>query len=729
MRIKKILQHDEKDCGAACLAIILAYYGSYVPLHRILQAAGSDSSGTSGYGIARGAAKFGLSCKGFASKQKTAEELSDVPLPAILHLIEENHDHYVVVYRVNKKKVFVSDPAIGLCKIELEKFRNEWTGVFFLLSPTSSFSKFPKDSNIMLRFLSLLRPYKSIVVKLLIASLFISLFGVFIAFYFRFLIDEVLYNEVRSTLHVTSVCYLIILIFQAVLSFCRSQIIIFLGSKIDVALLSDFFFHLLHLPMKFFTARKTGEILSRIYDVETIRNAVSSTSLSVVMDSIMIIIGGLALFIMGSSLVPVAIAPIIISSFIVWLFAGPFKRLIREKAVLEADKNASIYESINGIATIKGLSTERQAFLRTESRIVAAAHKSLSLSCLGNWQNSLENFISGVGTLSLYWFGSYLIFEHNMTLGQLISFITLSGFFLNPLSRLLTMQSYWQEVFVASERLADVLDTEEEEEPDGKMEAKSLIGDIEFHNVSFAYGTRGNTLKNVSFTIHAGEKVAFVGLSGSGKTTLLKLLMRFYPCSEGRITIDGTDISDYTLESYREKIGYVPQESLLFSGTIEENIAWGFPIADSKLVHGAAQVAQAWEFISRLPDRMQTVVGEQGATLSGGERQRIALARVLLRSPQMLILDEATASLDSISEQAIMDTIFKYIKKRCVIMVAHRLSTIKNCDRIFVFDRGQLVESGNHSELLAKGEKYYSLWRAQNQPNDCKESYGSATQK
>lgn len=261
------------------------------------------------------------------------------------------------------------------------------------------------------------------------------------------------------------------------------------------------------------------------------------------------------------------------------------------------------------------------------------------------------------------------------------------------------------------------------------MEAKSLIGDIEFHNVSFAYGTRGNTLKNVSFTIHAGEKVAFVGLSGSGKTTLLKLLMRFYPCSEGRITIDGTDISDYTLESYREKIGYVPQESLLFSGTIEENIAWGFPIADSKLVHGAAQVAQAWEFISRLPDRMQTVVGEQGATLSGGERQRIALARVLLRSPQMLILDEATASLDSISEQAIMDTIFKYIKKRCVIMVAHRLSTIKNCDRIFVFDRGQLVESGNHSELLAKGEKYYSLWRAQNQPNDCKESYGSATQK
>ena len=467
--------------------------------------------------------------------------------------------------------------------------------------------------------------------------------------------------------------------------------------------------------MKFFTSRKTGEILSRIYDIETIRNAVSSTSLSVVMDSIMIVVGGIALFIMGSKLVPVSVIPIFISSVIVWLFVAPFRRRIRERAILEADKNASIYESINGIATIKGLATERQAFLRAEAKIVEAARKSLSLAKLGNWQNSLENFVSGVGTLALYWFGSYCIFKHEITLGQLISFITLSGFFLNPLSRLLTMQSYWQEVFISAERLADILDSEEEEKEVDKIEAKNLKGDIEFHDVSFTYGTRGNALNNVSLKIHAGEKVAFVGLSGSGKTTLLKLLMRFYKCSQGYITIDGIDISDYTLESYRERIGYVPQESLLFSGTISENIAWGFPLADQKLIQGAAQAAQAWGFISRLPDKLQTIVGEQGATLSGGERQRIALARVLLRSPQLFILDEATASLDSISEQAIMDTIFRCVKTRCVIMVAHRLSTIKNCDRIFVFEKGSLVESGSHEELLVKKGKYYLLWRAQNQ--------------
>lgn len=720
MRIKGILQHDERDCGAVCLAIILDHYGKDVPLHLIRQAAGSDTAGTSGLGIIKGAEKFGLSCKGFASKQKTIEELKDIPLPAIFHIVVDKRDHYVVVYKLSKKQIYISDPGIGLCKMPVQKFTEEWTGVFFLLAPTSSFTKGKQESHILIRFLSLLHPYKSTVAKLLVASLFLSLFGIVIAFYFRFLIDEVLYNEVKSTLNFISLCYLLVLVFQAVLTFCRSQILIYLGAKIDVALLSDFFCHLLRLPMKFFTSRKTGEILSRIYDIETIRNAVSSTSLSVVMDSVMIVMGGAALFVMGSRLLPLAIAPIIISSMIVWVFAEPFRNYIRERAMLEADKNAAIYESINGIATIKGLATEKEAFLRAEVRIVEAARKSLSLAKLGNWQNSLENFVSELGRLTLYWFGSVLIFNNLLTLGQLISFVTLSGFFLNPLSRLLTMQSYWQEVMISAERLVDILDSEEEEKNDNKIEAKSLLGDIEFHDVSFAYGTRGNTLNNISFAINAGEKVAFVGLSGSGKTTLLKLLMRFYPCTEGNITIDGMDISDYRLESYRSKIGYVPQESLLFSGSIRDNITWGFPLANPKLVQGAAMAAQAWEFISRLPDKMETLVGEQGATLSGGERQRIALARILLRAPQLIILDEATASLDSISEQAIMDTIFNYVKNRCVIMVAHRLSTIRNCDKIFIFEKGCLVESGNHRELLAKKGKYYSLWEAQNRPDAIK---------
>lgn len=281
------------------------------------------------------------------------------------------------------------------------------------------------------------------------------------------------------------------------------------------------------------------------------------------------------------------------------------------------------------------------------------------------------------------------------------------------------MQSYWQEVFVSAERLSDVLDIAEEDESQKDCEdAKNLLGDIEFKNVCFSYGTRGKTIKNVSLKIPSGKKIAFVGLSGSGKSTLLKLLMKFYSYDEGGIFIDGKEITSYTNDSYRSRIGYVPQESLLFSGTIEENIAWGYYGARKKEILDAAIAAQSFDFINALPDKFNTVVGEQGATLSGGERQRIALARILIRNPDIIILDEATASLDSISEQKIMDTVYQRIQNKTVIMVAHRLSTIRDCDCIFVFEHGELMEQGTHDFLLKKNGKYSQMWNAQNEKSD-----------
>lgn len=714
-RIKKVLQHDETDCGAACLSIVLNYYGKSVPIRRIRSAAGTDSIGTSGYGIVKGAERFGLSCKGLMAPEKN--KIDEIPLPAIFH-IKENLDHYVTVYKLNKNYVFISDPAEGLRKIKREIFLSWWTGVFFILFPTSDFEKGNEDKGLLLRFTSLLKPHKRLVAEILIASLLLSLFGVFVSFYFRFLIDEVLYSQIRSTLNLCSICYLLVIIFQTVIEYCRSQIILYLGTKIDVSLLSDFFCHLLHLPLSFFSTRKTGEILSRINDAETVKNAVSSTTLGIIMDSFMLFIGGFFLFKMGMSLLPVSIVPVVLSAIVVWVYANPFKRKIKSRAILEADKNASMYESINGISTIKGLSTEDKAYIRVEEKIVSAAEMGLELGKMGNLQNAVQNLISGIGTLSLYWFGSFLIFDGKITLGQLISFNTLSGFFLGPLKRLLTMQLHLQEVMIAAERLTDIIDMDEECPNEENLdEAESLDGDIEFKNVTFSYGTRGRAVEDVSFVIPSGKKVAFVGSSGSGKTTLLKLLMKFYELEEGHILINGTDISELKTSSFREKIGYVPQESLLFSGTISENIAWGCNTAEPKKIVASAMAAQAFDFIQRLPEKFNTYVGEHGSTLSGGERQRLAMARILMRNPQMLILDEATASLDSISEQAIMDTIFSRIKGRTVIMVAHRLSTIKDCDLIYVFNKGKLVEQGNHLELLAKNGFYKSLWSAQNEKN------------
>lgn len=709
--MKTILQHDETDCAAACLAMILSYYGKEVPVRKIRKVAGTDKIGTSGFGISKAAETYGLSSKSLAAPEKN---INKVPTPSILHLVIKNHEHYVVITKRNSSTVHIIDPSIGPAIYTVEEINKFWTGIFFLFAPTINFEK-SKDKSSFFNFIALLYPYKRSVLQILTSSIMLSLFGIFMSFYFRFLIDEVLYSQVKTTLHLCSLCYLLVVIFQAIINFCRSELILHLGAKIDVTLTADFFYHLLHLSMSFFSSRKTGEILSRLNDASIIRNAVSSSSLSVVIDSFMIIIGGAFLFKMGTYLVPVITVPVIISTLIVWLLRKSFNRKIKEQAILQAEKNASFYESINGIATVKALATERKAFEKCEELIVEGGEKQIQLGRLRNIQKCVQEMLSSCGTLAVYWIGSFMIFEGKITLGQLVSFSILSNFFLSPLTRLLTMQSYWQEVFVSAERLSDVMSIEEENKNEEKKEnVESLDGEIEFSNVSFSYGTRGQTLKNVSFKIPAGKKVAFVGMSGSGKTTLLKLLMKFYAPEDGRILIGGKDIRDYKTDEYRKNFGYVPQECLLFSGTIEENIFWGTDFHDRDLMVSAAKASLAYEFIDSFPQKFQTLVGEKGSSLSGGERQRLALARIFTRNFDILVMDEATSCLDSITEHIVMNNLYENINGKTIIMVAHRLSTVKNCDCIYVFENGNLEEEGTHEELISKDGKYSRLWEAQN---------------
>ena len=711
MHLRIHLQHDESDCAAACLAMILDYYGREVNIRKLRTTAGTDTQGTSGYGIKVCAEKYGLNCKGFSIPEKN--NLEKIPFPAIFHLRKNSVEHYVVVDSVKNKTIKIYDPAEGVVKMPVSEFIELWSGIFFLCFPSDRFEQKKEDKAPLLKFMALLKPHKVLLSKIMVSSLIITIFGILISFYFRFLIDEVLYSEVKATLNICSICYLLILIFQGLLSYCRNQITVYLSTKIDVALTCDFFYHLLKLPLSFYTSRKTGEILSRIRDTETIRMTISSTTVSVLMDSIMIVLGCVFLSKMGAGLLYISMIPVFVSAIIVWAIAKPFKRLIKNRSIAEAEKNASMYETINGIATIKALSTEKNAFHRNEIKIVESVRQAVRLETFANINNSVQGFISSLGTLLTYWVGSYKIFEGSMSLGQLISFITLSGFFLGPLGRLLTMQPNLQEAFVAAERLSDIMDISEEDNDENDSDSiDGFMDEIKFENVGFAYGTRGRAVDKIDLKIEKGQKVAFVGKSGSGKSTLLKLLMKFYACEEGKILIDGRDISEIKTEDYRTLIGYVPQESLLFSGTIAENIAWGMDYTSAQMVIAAAKAAQAFDFITSLPEKFKTVVGEHGATLSGGERQRIALARILMRNPEIIILDEATASLDSISEKAIMDTVDS-LNGRTVIMVAHRLSTVCNCDKIFVMEKGRIVEAGNHEELLRMNGKYKELWSAQ----------------
>ncbi len=708
MKYCLVKQQDETDCGAACLATIAKYYGKRISITKIRNLAGTDTKGTSGKGIIKAASSIGFTCKALIAKEKKLR--TDLPFPIIVHINRDGLEHYIVVYKIKQNKLLVADPADSLCWIKIDLFYQWWTGIFFFISPNSHFEKTNDDKTFFQRFWYLLQQNKTIAIEVFIASFVLTILGILGAFYFRYLIDDVIYSYLPQALISVSVAYLIVLIFQSLLGFARNNLIIFLSNKMDASLTLEYFNHILHLPLDFFMQRKTGEILSRLGDIGTIKNALSSMTIGVILDCIMLIFGGIVLFTFSSSLIGIAIIPVILSGLLVLTFSKKFKKLIYTRSVIEAEKYSHFVEMINGIATVKALSTENDSYDKAELKILDSVSKDFKLSNLGNFQGTLQGFLSQTGNLAVYWYGSFLIMQGKLSLGELISFVTLLGYFLGPLSRLITLQPQLQELSVASRRLGEILDLNEEDNLNsGLFRLKETQGNISIKNLTFSYGSRGNTLENISLDIKAGQKVAFVGPSGSGKTTLIKMLLKFYNPDSGDIFLDEKNIKDINTASYRSFFGYVPQEILLFSGTIEENITWGNYDVTPEEIFNAAKDAEALGFISKLNERFATKIGERGASLSGGERQRIALARTLLRKPKILVLDEATSSLDSLSEAAIMKTIDNIGKGMTTIIVAHRLSTIKNCDQIFVLKDGKLLENGTHINLLNKNGIYAQM--------------------
>lgn len=725
MKLYCYKQHDITDCGAACLATISRQYGLDIPISKIRTIAGTDRQGTNVAGMIRAAEKLGFSAKGVKGDEEAF--FMEFPLPCVAHVIvNQNLMHYVVIHRITRKKITIADPAKGIVTLTPREFfggtrKNEgdvtyrWTGVLIFMVPGQSFHKGSQKESMREQIWTLIKPQKRLLWYIVMASLVYSILGIGGAFYFKILFNDIIPDFSYETLYFMTGGMICLYLFYCIMGSIRSQMLLYLSQKLDISLLLGYYSHVLRLPMDFFGTRRMGEIISRFQDASKIRDAISGAVMTVFIDSVMAAGGFVLLVTQNRKMALMTGGMIVVYAVIVYAFRGQYRRLNEKQMEDNALLTSYMVETLNGIQTIKAFSGEQKVDMQTEFRFVSLLKRIFQLGMVSNIQETLKMAVQLLGTNGILSVGAYYVMRGEMDAGNLLVFYSLLSYFLKPVLNLLNLQQKVQTAAVAMDRLQEVMTLPEEEigEEEYRIVPKKLEGDVVFDHVSFRYGTRALCLDDICLTLHKGEKLALVGESGSGKTTLIKLLLQFYTPETGSIRINDDNVEDIQKEALRSRIGYVPQETHLFSGNIIENLTLGLEQYSVEEVIRVCKMVQAHEFISELPARYETKLEENGSNLSGGQRQRLAIARALLKKPDILILDEATSSLDSMTEQSVQCAIDEASRHTTCIVIAHRLSTIRRCDHICVMDHGKIVEYGSHQELLHSNGRYASMWKQQ----------------
>lgn len=554
-----------------------------------------------------------------------------------------------------------------------------------LLSPNQDFTGGKlKGTKVFQRYIRLLLPHKKLFVYTIIASLLITLLGIVSSIFNNIIYDEILPYQQKDVLKIMLLVFLGISLTSTIVSFVRQWILIHLSMKIDIPLMLGYFEHIYKLPMKFFASRRTGDITTRFSDAFTIKDIFTNIALSLIMDISMAVITGVILFQMNPKLFAIILFMTVISILLVFIFKQPYKKINEEQMQQASILNSEIIEGLRSVETIKGNANEDVTLEGIEKEYIKSLRISYKEGMLSNIQSTISSVISGLGNLVLLYTGISQVINADLTLGSYMAFTTLAGYFMEPVSNLVSLQLSIQEANISMRRISEIIDYEREigmdegsDENNLYQEIDKIDGEINVSNVTFAYGNRKPALKNVSFTIPKGKKVALVGSSGSGKSTMAKLLLKYYEPQEGEITIDGVDIQEYRNDSLRRAISYVPQNIELFSKSIYDNIRVSRQSATLEEVKEAAKAADAHEFIKRLPMQYYTYLEEAGNGLSGGEKQRIALARAFLKENEFYIMDESTSNLDFATENIIFDMIYNKFRNKSMLIIAHRLATVK----------------------------------------------------
>ena len=702
-----------RDCGAACLASVAGHYGLQLPIAKIRQLCHTDKRGTNALGLIQGLEQMGFNAKGVKA---SLENLPQAPLPAIAHTIfKEQFQHYVVIYKIHKGKISVMNPAYG--KIETyttEEFAKIWTGVLILLEPNEYFEQRNEKTGLYQRFYQLIQPHKSILLQALVGAIFYTLLGLSTSIYIQKITDYVLVDGNRRLLNLLSVIMIVLLLFQIFLGVMKSVLTLQTGQKIDKYLILGYYKHLLKLPQRFFDTMRVGEIISRVNDAVKIRTFINDVSIQIVVNVFIVLFSFALMFTYywKLALIVALVIPFYLGIYVItnWLNKKVERRMMEESAELESH----LVESLNAVKTIKQFGAEIYANNKTDihfSTLLKTIYKSVLNSL---FSGNASEFVSRIFTIVLLWVGAGYVIDREITPGELLSFYALIGYFTSPVSQLIGMNKSIQNALIASDRLFEIMDLEQEEVTDKIELTAEQIGNINFENVTFSYGSRREVFKDFSCVIQKGKTTAIVGESGSGKTTLATLIQNLYPVNSGKITIGDYEVQYLSHYSLRTLIGVVPQQIDLFSGNVIENIAFGEDFPDMQRVIDLTKQLGILSFIEQLPNGFQTHLGENGSQLSGGQRQRIAIARALYKNPEILILDEATSSLDTDSEQVIQATLNELKRTgKTLIVIAHRLSTIAHSDTILVLKNGQLIEQGTHQELLARETTYKGMWEKQ----------------
>jgi ABC-type bacteriocin transporter len=707
-----IPQIDARDCGVAALASIAKFYGSDYSLAHLRELAKTNKEGTTALGIVKAAKEMSFETRAIQADMSLFE-MEDIPYPFIVHVNKEGKlQHYYVVYKNIKDHLIIGDPdpTVKVTKMTKDRFASEWTGVAIFLAPAPSYKPHKDKKNGLMSFLPLIFRQRSLIFYIVLASLLVTLINIGGSYYLQGILDEYIPNQMKSTLGIISIGLIITYILQQIMSFSRDYLLTVLSQRLSIDVILSYIRHIFELPMSFFATRRTGEVISRFTDANSIIDALASTILSLFLDVSILIIIGSVLLVQNTNLFLLSLISVPIYIIIIFAFMKPFEKMNNDVMQSNSMVSSAIIEDINGVETIKSLTSEETRYQKIDSEFVDYLDKSFKLSKYSILQSSLKQGAQLILNIVILWFGAQIVMTGKISIGQLITFNTLLSYFTNPLENIINLQTKLQSAKVANNRLNEVYLVESEfKNTQTLTDSQFLAGDICFEDISYKYGFGRDTLNNINLTIKQADKVSIVGISGSGKTTLAKMIVNFFEPYKGRITINNNDLKMIDKKVLRQHINYLPQQAYIFSGSILENLTLGAnQMISQEDIIKACEIAEIRQDIEQMPMGYQTELSD-GAGLSGGQKQRIALARALLTKAHVLILDEATSGLDVLTEKKVIENLMAMTDKT-IIFVAHRLSISERTNQVIVLNQGKVIETGSHQELMTKQGFYHYLF-------------------